>query len=134
MTQRPNEIKSGRFLLYPHYEDFVIECDGGTLEASPAEADQLVTMLAGVSGMRNFKSLPPVVMDKPFSIKLNEEGVCKLARDFESDGVSFPIYNIEELVDGIQKVIRKIQDEKGLRGGAGSGYGIKTPEPPIDGR
>ena len=132
---RPNEITSGRFLLYPHYDDIVIEVDGNSLQIAPGEADKLIEILTAVSGMQQFRAIPPVVVDKPFAIKLNEEGACFLTRDSEDKGVSFPIYNIEELVDGIQLVVRKVADINAIRGGPGAGAKAWNPgDPPIEGR
>jgi len=135
MTNKANEVNSGRFTLYPNYGDFIIESDEESIKVAPGEADKLIAMLTAVSGMQSFRALPPQVEDKPFTIKLNEEGTCFLTRDKEEKGVSFPIYNIDELVEGIQAVVRKIQDITSIRGGPDPGVKAwNTAEPPIDGR
>jgi hypothetical protein len=135
MPDRANEITSGKFTLYPSFNNFVVEYDGESLEAPPAEADKLIEILLAVSGMQSFRALPPQVTEKPFTIKLNEEGACLLTREDEEKGITFPIYNIDELVDGIQKVVKKIQDLTSIRGGPRPGVKAwNTQEPPTDGR
>ena len=135
MANRQDEIVSGKFTLYPNFSNFVIESDGDSLEAPPAEANKLIEILLAVSGMQSFRALPPQVTEKPFTIKLNEEGVCLLTREDEVTGITFPIYNIDALVDGIQKVIKKIQDLTSIRGGPRPGVKAwNTQEPPTEGR
>lgn len=135
MANRADEITSGKFTLYPSYNNFVIEYDGDPLEAPPAEANKLIEILLAVSGMQSFRALPPQVTEKPFTIKLNEEGTCFLTREDEEKGISFPIYEIDDLVEGIQNVVKKIQDLTSIRGGPRPGVKAwNTQEPPTEGR
>ncbi len=135
MANRPDEIVSGKFTLYPNFNNFVIEYDGESIEIPPAEGDKLIEILLAVSGMQSFRALPPQVTEKPFTIKLNEEGACLLTREDEVNGISFPIYNIDTLVEGIQKVVKKIQDLTSIRGGPRPGVKAwNTQEPPTEGR
>ena len=99
------------------------------------DEDKLIEILLAVSGMQSFRALPPQVTEKPFTIKLNEEGACLLTREDEEKGITFPIYNIDELVERIQKIVKKIQDLTSIRGGPRPGVKAwNTQEPPTEGR